>query len=98
MDSFREEVVRVVRDILAPLIRADGGDVYLLRADHQEVELHLAGRYAGSPGLTLTTRRVIEPVILTIAPTVRVVVTSGALVPPGAEPLEDVPTEQESGP
>jgi Fe-S cluster biogenesis protein NfuA len=89
--SPREEVIRVLRDILVPLIRADGGQVHLVRADDDAVELHLSGRYAGSPGLTLTARRFVEPAVLAVMPRARVVVTSGALVPQGATPLGEDP-------
>lgn len=89
MASPRDEILRVVHDILAPLVRADGGDVYLVRADDDAVELHLGGRFSGCPGNTLAKRRVIEPAILAVAPGAQVTVTSGALVPEGAEKIED---------
>lgn len=83
--SPREEILRVLREILAPLIRADGGEVYVVRAEDDGVELHLGGRYAGSPGNTLTTRRIIEPAIRAVAPDAQITVTAGALIPEGAE-------------
>jgi len=83
--SPREEILRVLREILAPLIRADGGEVYVVRAEDDGVELHLGGRYAGSPGNTLTTRRIIEPAIRAVAPAAKISVTAGALIPDGAE-------------
>lgn len=86
--SPHEEILRVLREILAPLIRADGGEVYLLRADERGVELHLGGRYSGSPGNTLTTRRIIEPAIRAVAPSARITVTAGALVPKDARKLD----------
>jgi Fe-S cluster biogenesis protein NfuA len=89
MPSPRDEILRVVHDILAPLVRADGGDVYLVRAEDDAVELHLAGRFSGCPGNTLAKRRVIEPAILAVAPGAQVKVTSGAIVPEGAEKIED---------
>ncbi len=85
--STREEILRVLREILAPLIRADGGEVYLVRAEDDGVELHLGGRYAGCPGNTLTTRRIIEPAIRAVAPGVQITVTAGALIPHGAQHL-----------
>ncbi len=84
MASPRDEILRVVNDILGPLVRADGGEVYLVRAEDNAVELHLAGRFSGCPGNTLAKRRVIEPAILAVAPRARVTVTSGAIVPEGA--------------
>jgi Fe-S cluster biogenesis protein NfuA len=85
MGSTREDLVRVVREILVPLIRADGGEVYLVNATDHAVHLHLSGRFAGCPGNTLTARRIIEPALRAVTPQVRVTVTSGALVPEGAE-------------
>jgi Fe-S cluster biogenesis protein NfuA len=82
------EVVRVIREVLAPLVRADGGRLYLVSADAETVTLHLGGRFAGCPSNTLAARRIIEPAIQTVAPKVRVTVTSGALLPQGAEAIE----------
>jgi Fe-S cluster biogenesis protein NfuA len=87
MGETREEILKVVREVVAPLIRADGGRIYLVAAGDDSVDLHLAGRYAGCPGNTLATRRVIEPAIFTVAPAARVTVSSGVLIPPGAELL-----------
>ncbi len=89
MASPRDEILRVVHDILAPLVRADGGDVYVVRAEDDAVELHLAGRFSGCPGNTLAKRRVIEPAIQAVAPSAQVTVTSGAIVPEGARKVED---------
>jgi Fe-S cluster biogenesis protein NfuA len=89
MASRREEIVRVVREVLAPLIQADGGLLYLVSAHDNAVVLHLAGRLAGCPGNTLTTRRIIEPAIFAAAPGAQVTVTWGALIPPDAERLEN---------
>lgn len=85
MGSPRDEIVRVVSDVLAPLVRADGGEIWLVQADDRSVSLHLGGRFSGCPGNTLAKRHVIEPAILSVAPDAKVVVTSGALVPPGAQ-------------
>jgi Fe-S cluster biogenesis protein NfuA len=87
VSSVREEIERVVREVLAPLIGADGGEVWLVSAEDTSVILHLGGRYAGCPGNTLTKRRIIEPAINKVAPRVQITVTSGVLVPPGAERL-----------
>jgi Fe-S cluster biogenesis protein NfuA len=83
----RDALLRVVRDVLAPLIRADQGSLYLVSASDDLVSLHLAGRYAGCPGNTLARRRVIEPLLLAAAPGAQIIVQSGALIPPGAERL-----------
>jgi len=83
----REALLRVVREVVAPLVRADGGQVYLVDATDERISLHLGGRYAGCPGNTLARRRVIEPVLRAAAPSADISVTSGAIVPPGAEPV-----------
>jgi Fe-S cluster biogenesis protein NfuA len=88
MASPREEILRIVHEILGPLLRADGGEVYVVRAEDDALALHLAGRYAGCPGNTLAKRRVIEPAIHAVAPEVEVTITAGALVPDGAELVE----------
>jgi len=85
--SPRDEILRVVREVLAPLISTDGGEVYLVAATEDRVALHLAGRYAGCPGNTLTRRQIIEPAIRAVAPAAQVTISSGALVPKGAEKL-----------
>ena len=84
MGDTREEILRIVREVVAPLVRADGGRIYLVAADDESVSLHLAGRYSGCPGNTLAIRRIIEPAIFAVAPGARVTVTSGALQPPDA--------------
>jgi Fe-S cluster biogenesis protein NfuA len=84
MGDTREEILRVVRDVVAPLVRADGGRIYLVALDDDSIALHLAGRYSGCPGNTLSIRRIIEPAIFAVAPRARVTVTSGALQPADA--------------
>ena len=81
-------MLRVVREVVAPLIRADGGRLYVVHAADESLELHLAGRFAGCPGNTLATRRLIEPAILAVAPGAKVTISSGALIPKDAELIE----------
>ncbi|MCA9600135.1 MAG: NifU family protein [Myxococcales bacterium] len=89
MGSSRDELERVVRQVIAPLLRADGAEVYLIAVTDSEVRLHVKGHYSGCPGLTLTKRRVIEPAIQAVAPEAQVDLSSGAIVPPDAERLEE---------
>lgn len=84
----REAILRVVREVLAPLVHADGGEIYLVSADDAGVALHLSGRFSGCPGNTLARRRVFEPLVTAAAPGATVTLTSGPLIPPGAERLE----------
>jgi Fe-S cluster biogenesis protein NfuA len=88
MGDLKAEISKVLREVVAPLVRADGGELYLVDANDESVILHLSGRFSGCPGNTLATRRVIEPAIFAVAPRVRVTVTSGPLIPKGAERIE----------
>ena len=87
MAAAKDEIVRVVREVLAPLVRADGGDLYLVSVEETGVSLHVTGRFAGCPGNTLARRRVFEPPLSAIAPGITVTLTSGPLLPSGAERL-----------
>lgn len=88
MSERTAEIESVVRRVLAPLVRADEGKLYLVRADDEAVAVHLGGRFSGCPGNALTTRRIIEPAIRAVAPDADVRVTSGAIVPDGARLIE----------
>lgn len=85
MSDARSEIMRVIQEVVAPLVRADGGKLYIVSLEDEDVSLHLSGRYSGCPGNTLATRRVIEPAILAVAPKARIAVTSGAIVPKDAK-------------
>ncbi len=82
--TVNEAVLETLRAVVAPLIDVDGGELYVVASQGDEVKLHLAGTCAGCPGATLTTRGVIEPALRRAAPNARVVVTAGAIVPAGA--------------
>jgi len=84
MSVPQEKLLKICEDILAPLIRADGGELFVVAIDNDSISLHLAGKCSGCPGATLTSSAIIEPAIRAVAPTIRVVVTSGFLVPAGA--------------
>ena len=89
MASPREQILATVREIVAPLVRADGGDVYLVEAGERSLSLHLSGRFSGCPGNTLARRRVIESLLVARFQGLELEVTSGPLVPPGAERIGD---------
>jgi Fe-S cluster biogenesis protein NfuA len=89
--TSREQVRRVCEEVLAPLVHADGGEIFLVSLEADSVEIHLAGTCAGCPGATLTARAVIEPAILAVAPGMRIKVTSGFHVPDGANELGRAP-------
>ena len=85
MAAAKDEILRVVREVLAPLVQADGGELYLVSVDDSGVSLHLAGRFSGCPGNTLARRRVLEPLIAAAAPGAYLTVTTGPLLPKGAQ-------------
>jgi Fe-S cluster biogenesis protein NfuA len=84
MSVPREKLLKICEDILAPLIRADGGQLFVVAIEADSITLHLAGKCSGCPGASLTSTAIIEPAIRAIAPNIRVVVTSGFQVPEGA--------------
>jgi len=87
MVAAKDEIRRVVQEVLLPLVHADGGELYLVSLDDAGVALHLTGRFSGCPGNTLVRRRVLEPLVSSAAPGAFVTVTTGPLIPPGAERL-----------
>lgn len=84
MTAPQEKLLKICEDILAPLIRADGGELFVVAIEADSIALHLAGKCSGCPGATLTSSAIIEPAIRAIAPSIRVIVTSGFQVPAGA--------------
>ncbi len=84
MPASIDQLLKVCREVLAPLIRADGGELYVVAVEADHLTLHLSGMCSGCPGALLTTRGVIEPAVHAVAPTARVVVTNGVRVPEGA--------------
>ena len=94
MSPISGELERIVRTVLAPLVEADGGELYLVRIEDGEVELHLTGRFSGCAGNELVTQRVLHPALRRANPAVRLTVSSGRLIPERAtrvrpESLED---------
>jgi Fe-S cluster biogenesis protein NfuA len=84
MPASIDQLLKLCREVIAPLVKADGGEVYVVAVEPDQLTLHLAGNCAGCPGVTLTTRSVIEPAVHAIAPSARVIVTTGIRVPDGA--------------
>jgi Fe-S cluster biogenesis protein NfuA len=86
-ETLKEQITKVCRDVLAPIVKTDGGEMYLVRFDGDDVHIHLAGTCAGCPGASITADKVILPALRTAAPKIRVVLTTGIRVPDGAEKL-----------
>lgn len=84
MPANIDQMLKVCREVIAPLIRADQGEIYLVAVEPDQISLHLAGMCAGCPGVNLTVKGVIEPAVHAVAPTARVVVSSGIRIPDGA--------------
>lgn len=88
MAAVPQALLEVLRTVLAPLVEADGGQLYLVSADNGQVRLHLAGTCCGCPGAEATSRQVITPAVQAVAPDVQVEVTNGWLIPEGAKRVE----------
>ncbi len=84
MPANIDQMLKVCREVIAPLVKADQGEIYLVAVEHDQITLHLAGMCAGCPGVTLTVKGVIEPAVHAVAPSTRVVVSAGIRIPEGA--------------
>ena len=81
-------VTAAFRDIIAPLVRADGGHLYLLSVTRDEVHVHLTGTCAGCPGASTTRDKMMQPILSSVAPNIQIRLTTGWSVPDGAKELE----------
>lgn len=84
MAASIDQLLRICREVIAPLVKADGGELYVVAVEPDSLALHLAGTCSGCPGKPYTTSNIIEPAIQAVAPSARVTVTNGAAVPEGA--------------
>jgi Fe-S cluster biogenesis protein NfuA len=85
--ASKDHIERICREVLAPLVRADGGEMHVVRYEGDDVHIHLTGVCAGCPGASLTSEKVILPALRAAAPKVRVVVTTGIRAPDGARKI-----------
>ncbi len=79
-----EQLLIVLTEILAPLVEADEGELYVVEANSHAVRLHLGGRFSGCPGNQLVSESVFLPALRTVDPEVSLEVSSGPIVPEGA--------------
>jgi Fe-S cluster biogenesis protein NfuA len=79
-----ELVLRTLREIIAPLVEADGGVVYLVRREGG-LRVHLAGACGGCPGIRTTASDVIEPALRAAGHRGELEITAGWIIPEGAE-------------
>ena len=84
-ESVKESITRICREVVAPLVRTDGGEFYLVRLDGDDVHVHLSGTCAGCPGSTITADKIILPALRAASPKVRIVLTTGVKIPSGAQ-------------
>jgi Fe-S cluster biogenesis protein NfuA len=87
LTSVEEAVAKVCRDILAALIEADGGRMFLVSATVEDIHIHLAGTCAGCPGSSHTSAKILAPLLEHVAPKAKLRVTTGWIVPDGALPM-----------
>jgi Fe-S cluster biogenesis protein NfuA len=82
------QVNKALSEFVAALVKADGGELYLVSATPDDVHLHLTGTCAGCPGATMTRERLLEPAVHGAAPKATLRVTTGWRVPEGARKVE----------
>jgi Fe-S cluster biogenesis protein NfuA len=87
-DVVNGQVMKALAEFVVDLVRADGGEIYLVSATAEDVHLHLTGTCAGCPGATMTRERLLEPAVHGAAPKANVKVTTGWRVPEGARRVE----------
>ena len=82
------QVLKALSEYVAALVRADGGELYLVTASQDYVHLHLTGTCAGCPGATMTREQLLEPAIHSVVPRATLKVTTGWTVPEGAKRVD----------
>lgn len=85
MSDKGDAVKAMLREVLAPLLHADGTQLYLVEHGKKELRLHLTGKLSGSPGTPTAIEHVIAPAVEAVAGKLKLVVTSGYTVPKDAE-------------
>jgi Fe-S cluster biogenesis protein NfuA len=87
-DSPADLVMKACREQFAPLVHADGGEIYLVAVTQDDVHIHLAGTCAGCPGAMMTRDRLLQPALQVLLPKAQLRVTTGWRVPEGAKRVE----------
>jgi hypothetical protein len=82
------DLTTMLSEVLAPLLRADGNDLYLVESSKKELRLHVTGKLSGSPGTPDVIEHVIAPAVAAIDKSLKLIVTSGWLVPKTAVLVE----------
>lgn len=60
---MRQKAETLIREVLQPLVEADGGHLELLSIEKNAIVLRLTGTCEGCPGRPYTTHAVIEPLL-----------------------------------
>ncbi len=84
MNPELSKVVDVCTRLLAPLVEADGGALFVVAASEDEIHLHVTGTYAGCPGVPFAADHVFLPVLRRVLPNATLIVTSGWKPPEGS--------------
>jgi len=87
-EPTKEQVLKALAELAVPLVKADGGELYVVSVTNEDVHVHLTGTCAGCPGATMTRERLLQPTIQGVAPKLTVKVTTGWRVPEGARKVE----------
>ena len=90
-DPLHDTVLKLCREVFSPLVRADGGVLYVVSVSAQDIHIHLAGTCAGCPGAAITRDRMIEPALLRVAPKAKLRVSTGWRIPEGSERIGEEP-------
>ena len=86
-----ESALKLCKEVLAPLVEADGGEMYLVSATAEDIHIHLAGTCSGCPGATFTGDKILAPALQSALPKAKVKVTTGWRIPEGAKVLSVKP-------
>jgi Fe-S cluster biogenesis protein NfuA len=99
LSELPEPVLRTLREVIAPLVEADLGVLYVV-AKPSGVRLHLAGACGGCPGVKTCSNDVFEPVLRAAGMKGEIEISAGWIVPEGAEriasPEPAVSTERDN--
>ena len=84
----RDSIIKLCREVLAPLIEADGGQMFLVSLTAEDIHVHLAGTCAGCPGSSFTADSIVGPALSKLTPKSKLRLTTGWRVPADAERME----------
>jgi Fe-S cluster biogenesis protein NfuA len=87
LNAVEEAVAKVCRDVLAALVEADGGRMFLVSATVEDIHIHLGGTCAGCPGSSYTGAKILAPLLERVAPKAKLRVTTGWIIPDGAHAM-----------